>query len=229
MPLTPQIHDSGSATGSPAVGPSVPFTPSTLRYRTCWRRGYRRACRGLAGGLHDDHGHRHAGCSTDGTRPGDRVLVMGQGLVGLLVTALLRANGVRVMGVTWLLTRKPIRRGNGRGAIRAAGRSESRGRGPRMDRRLRSGRSGACYRDREQLSPREQAIEVLRDRGAADRGGNTRVDLAWKTAYEKEIEVRYTRSYGPGRYDSSYEWGARTIRSGTCAGPSSATSTPAST
>jgi len=37
--------------------------------------------------------------------------------------------------------------------------------------------------------------------------GNTKVDLLWKHAYEKEVEVRYSRSYGPGRYDASYEWG----------------------
>jgi predicted dehydrogenase len=36
--------------------------------------------------------------------------------------------------------------------------------------------------------------------------GNTRADLDWKTFYEKELEVRYSRSYGPGRYDPTYEW-----------------------
>src|SRR5207342_2182051 len=37
---------------------------------------------------------------------GARVLVMGQGLVGLLVTALLRANGARVLGVDVAATRR---------------------------------------------------------------------------------------------------------------------------
>jgi len=55
--------------------------------------------------------------------------------------------------------------------------------------------------------PTEQAIDALRDRGRIIVVGNTRVDLAWKTAYEKEIDVRYSRSYGPGRYDPTYEWG----------------------
>ncbi len=59
----------------------------------------------------------------------------------------------------------------------------------------------------ESNQPTEQAIEVLRDRGRLIVVGNTRMDLAWKNAYEKEIEVRYTRSYGPGRYDATYEWG----------------------
>jgi predicted dehydrogenase len=55
--------------------------------------------------------------------------------------------------------------------------------------------------------PTEQAIECLRDRGRIVIVGNTKTDLAWKDAYGKEIEVRYARSYGPGRYDPSYEWG----------------------
>ena len=55
--------------------------------------------------------------------------------------------------------------------------------------------------------PTEQAIEVIRDRGRIVVVGNTKVDLLWKYAYEKEISVRYSRSYGPGRYDPAYEWG----------------------
>jgi predicted dehydrogenase len=34
-------------------------------------------------------------------------------------------------------------------------------------------------------------------------------ELSWKTAYMKDIQVRYSRSYGPGRYDPQYEWGGR--------------------
>src|SRR5207247_5914660 len=41
-------------------------------------------------------------------RLGDRVLVTGQGLVGLLITALLRANGARVLAVDLAPARKPF-------------------------------------------------------------------------------------------------------------------------
>ncbi len=34
-------------------------------------------------------------------------------------------------------------------------------------------------------------------------------ELSWKTAYMKDIQVRYSRSYGPGRYDPQYEWGGQ--------------------
>jgi hypothetical protein len=56
-------------------------------------------------------------------------------------------------------------------------------------------------------TPIEQSAEALRDRGRLVIVGNTRTELSWKTFYEKEIEVRYSRSYGPGRYDAAYEWG----------------------
>jgi predicted dehydrogenase len=35
--------------------------------------------------------------------------------------------------------------------------------------------------------------------------GKTRLDLPWNSYYEKELDVRFSRSYGPGRYDDSYE------------------------
>jgi len=56
-------------------------------------------------------------------------------------------------------------------------------------------------------TPTEQAIDACRDRGRIVVVGNTHVELPWKSTYEKELEVRYSRSYGPGRYDPAYEWG----------------------
>ena len=35
------------------------------------------------------------------------------------------------------------------------------------------------------------------------------IELPWKLFYEKEIDVRFSRSYGPGRYDPAYEWGGQ--------------------
>jgi predicted dehydrogenase len=55
-------------------------------------------------------------------------------------------------------------------------------------------------------APTEQALEVLRDRGRLCVVGKTKVDLPWEYAFGKEIEVRFSRSYGPGRYDPAYEW-----------------------
>ena len=35
--------------------------------------------------------------------------------------------------------------------------------------------------------------------------GKTRLDLPWNAYYDKELDVRFSRSYGPGRYDPRYE------------------------
>jgi predicted dehydrogenase len=56
-------------------------------------------------------------------------------------------------------------------------------------------------------APAEQAAAVLRDRGTMVIVGIYDAPLEWKAYYGKEINVRYSRSYGPGRYDSQYEWG----------------------
>jgi predicted dehydrogenase/threonine dehydrogenase-like Zn-dependent dehydrogenase len=137
---------------------------------------------------------------------GDRVLVTGQGLIGLLVTGLLRAHGVRVLATDLSPTRKRFAEAMGAEQFVASDpqsivdevRAWTEGYG--VDAVVLA----AAAHNNE---PTEQAIAVLRDRGRLVVVGNAPVGLSWRSAYEKEIEVRYTRSYGPGRYDPAYEWG----------------------
>ena len=49
------------------------------------------------------------------------------------------------------------------------------------------------------------AGNILRDRGTIVIIGNVKMDLPWKLYYEKELNVVFSRSYGPGRYDKNYE------------------------
>jgi len=51
----------------------------------------------------------------------------------------------------------------------------------------------------------ETAVKLARDRARVVDIGKTRLDLPWNAYYEKEIDVRFSRSYGPGRYDDHYE------------------------
>ncbi|MFD9908484.1 Gfo/Idh/MocA family oxidoreductase, partial [Streptomyces sp. NPDC059063] len=46
---------------------------------------------------------------------------------------------------------------------------------------------------------------LCRDRGRVVDIGKCRLDLPWNAYYEKELDVRFSRSYGPGRYDPEYE------------------------
>ena len=54
-------------------------------------------------------------------------------------------------------------------------------------------------------APVETAAKLARDRARVVDIGKTRLDLPWNAYYEKELDVRFSRSYGPGRYDERYE------------------------
>lgn len=137
---------------------------------------------------------------------GDRVLVMGQGLIGLLVTNLLRAAGARVMAVDLQSARGPFALAMGAERVVIPGQRQ-------LAQEVRAWTDGygldaaVICTATQSNAPIEQAAESLRDRGRLVDVGITKIELPWKLFYEKEIEVRFSRSYGPGRYDPSYEWG----------------------
>jgi predicted dehydrogenase/threonine dehydrogenase-like Zn-dependent dehydrogenase len=138
---------------------------------------------------------------------GDRVLVMGQGLVGLLVTAFLRASGARVMAVDVASSRKAFAERMGAEEVVILGEHD-------LHQRVRAWTDGFGV-DSAVLAtavstntPTEQVLQSLRDRGRVVVVGKTKVDLPWEYAFGKEIELRFSRSYGPGRYDAEYEWGS---------------------
>lgn len=137
---------------------------------------------------------------------GERVLVMGQGLVGQLATSLLNAAGARVMGVDFVDSRLTTAQQMGAERVVNPGRTK-------LDDAVREWTDGwgvdtvlLCVGGKS-AAPAEQAVSVLRDRGTLVIVGIYDAPLEWKTYYGKEINVRYSRSYGPGRYDPQYEWG----------------------
>lgn len=137
---------------------------------------------------------------------GDRVLVMGQGLVGLLVTRLLHLNGARVMAAELQPARIPFSKAMGAEKVVIPGRQSF-----ADEIRLWTDGFGVdaaiVCTSSQNNTPIEQSAEALRDRGRLVDVGITRIELPWKIFYEKELEVRFSRSYGPGRYDPVYEWG----------------------
>lgn len=137
---------------------------------------------------------------------GERVMVLGQGLVGLLVTNLLAASGARVLAVDLQEARRSYCTTLGAERVVVPGAQNL-----ADEVRLWTGGRGVdtvvlCTAGGNN-GPTEQAAAALRDRGRMIVVGNTRADLDWKLFYEKELDVRYSRSYGPGRYDPNYEWG----------------------
>ncbi|MDB6003095.1 MAG: putative L-threonine 3-dehydrogenase [Prosthecobacter sp.] len=143
-----------------------------------------------------------------GARLGERVLVMGQGLVGLLATSLLKASGARVMAVDLVADR--LQTSLAMGAERVVNPAQS-----KLEDEVRSWTDGhgvdsvlLCVGGKGREAA-DTAIASLRDRGVMVIVGIYDAELSWKTAYIKDIQVRYSRSYGPGRYDPQYEWGGQ--------------------
>ena len=148
----------------------------------------------------------HAARQTE-PQVGDRVLVVGQGLVGLLVTNMLAIAGARVMAVDVQASRRPICERMGAERIVIPGQQELSDQARDWTQGYGVDAAVICTAS-QSSAPVEQAAQVLRDRGRLVSVGITGMELPWKVFYEKELDVRFSRSYGPGRYDPTYEWAA---------------------
>lgn len=135
---------------------------------------------------------------------GDVALVIGLGLIGQLVVQLLVAAGARVVGVDPDPERCALAESlgalvcadPGSGVVDTAVAEITGGHGVDQVYLAAGGSSN---------QPVELAATLSRDRGRVVDIGKCRLDLPWNAYYEKELDVRFSRSYGPGRYDPSYE------------------------
>jgi predicted dehydrogenase/threonine dehydrogenase-like Zn-dependent dehydrogenase len=138
---------------------------------------------------------------------GETSLVIGLGLVGQLVVRLLVAAGIRVVGLDVIEAR--CRLAEQAGAVVCAGPDdEGLAAVTASLEELTSGR-GADHvflaAGGSSNAPVEIAAKLARDRARVVDIGKTRLDLPWNAYYDKELDVRFSRSYGPGRYDDRYE------------------------
>ena len=193
----------------------VSFIPKHLLARVPEGVGADRAAYGTLGCI-AMHGVRQAELGL-----GDRVLVVGLGLVGLVVAQLARAAGARVLGTDLdpasclLAERLGVERAvPRREPIEAVVDAVTEGVG--VDAVLIC--AAAASND-----PIELAVRLARVRARVVRVGHVGLTLPRDPFCHKEIDLRYSRSYGPGRYDPCTRSMARTTPSGTSAGPSSAT------
>jgi predicted dehydrogenase/threonine dehydrogenase-like Zn-dependent dehydrogenase len=135
---------------------------------------------------------------------GDLALVIGLGLIGQLVVQLLVASGVRVVGVDPDPSRCELAERLGAlvtghpdaGVVDTAVAELSGGHGVDQVYLAAGGSSNG---------PVELAANLARDRGTVVDIGKCSLDLPWNAYYAKELDVRFSRSYGPGRYDPAYE------------------------
>lgn len=137
-------------------------------------------------------------------RLGERVVVIGLGILGLLSVQLLKAAGCQVLATD--LNEQRVHVAGDLGADRALllealtlheavlGFTEGRG----ADAVIIT----AATKSNE---PVELAGRIARLKGRVVVVGDVRMDVPRRVYYEKELELRVSRSYGPGRYDPNYE------------------------
>jgi predicted dehydrogenase/threonine dehydrogenase-like Zn-dependent dehydrogenase len=133
-------------------------------------------------------------------RLGETALVIGLGLVGQLLSQILSAAGVTVIGLD--LDQERCSLASASGAASAAKPGDASWKAALGEHGADAVFIAAGSADNSLL---ELAASHVRDRGTIVVVGKTALDLDYNTFFKKEIEVRFSRSYGPGRFDPAYE------------------------
>lgn len=141
-----------------------------------------------------------------GVGPGAKVVVIGLGLIGQLAARLAMSAGCDVAGIDPSQYARTAAAGTGVLALGETGEATtgqvlawSRGRGADAVLVCAAGRSSG---------PVTRAPALCRDRAPIVVVGDVGLDLERSPLYEREIPLLFARSYGPGRYELSYEdWG----------------------
>jgi threonine dehydrogenase-like Zn-dependent dehydrogenase len=143
------------------------------------------------------------GIRTAEARLGDRAAVIGLGLIGQLSVQLLKAAGCTVLGVDIDPWRAAFARDLGADVVATS---------PAAFRELCLEASGGAGADSVLITaetsssdPVNLAGEIARDRAIVVAVGTVGLGIERKAYYEKELDFRISRSYGPGRYDATYE------------------------
>ncbi|QOJ32004.1 MAG: Gfo/Idh/MocA family oxidoreductase [Gammaproteobacteria bacterium] len=135
-------------------------------------------------------------------RLGDVVAVIGLGLLGQITVQILKANGCRVVAADIAADKLALAKSFGAdeavlpGELPAAALALGQGQG--VDAVIIT----ASTRD---SGPVSVAGEICRPKGRVVVVGAVGMDLPREPYYKKELELRLSMSYGPGRYDPAYE------------------------
>ncbi len=136
-------------------------------------------------------------------RLGESVAVLGLGLLGLLTVQLLKASGCRVIGSDPDPAKCELARSLGADEAVSSGLAEA----------------ATAFTDgygvdavviaaaTKSNDPIEVAAEACRPKGRVVVVGLVGMDVPRDPFYRKELDLRLSMSYGPGRYDPSYEEG----------------------
>lgn len=143
------------------------------------------------------------GIRTAEVKLGDLVAVIGLGLMGQITIQLLKAAGCRVLGMDIDPSRAELAQQLGAEAV-----STSAGAFHDLCREISNGigtDSVLITAETPSSEPVNLAGAIARDRAIVVAVGTVGIDIERKAYYEKELDFRISRSYGPGRYDAAYE------------------------
>jgi predicted dehydrogenase/threonine dehydrogenase-like Zn-dependent dehydrogenase len=144
------------------------------------------------------HGFRLSGATI-----GEKVCVVGMGLIGHLAVSVARAAGCQVMGVE--TDKERVNKAQELGIHTVSP--------------LKAAEAGVAFTDgigfdtvlicaqAQGNEVVELAAEIARDRARIVAVGDVGMELPRRSYYEKELDLIVARSYGPGRYDGNYEEG----------------------
>jgi predicted dehydrogenase/threonine dehydrogenase-like Zn-dependent dehydrogenase len=132
---------------------------------------------------------------------GERVAVIGMGLLGQLAASIAQAAGCQVLGIDLDTSRVALAKQRGLQAVARTSATET-------AQRFTSGQGFDVVlicADTESNDPVELAGDIARDRARVVAVGAVGLEVPRRSYYAKELNLIVSRSYGPGRYDPGYE------------------------
>jgi predicted dehydrogenase/threonine dehydrogenase-like Zn-dependent dehydrogenase len=142
------------------------------------------------------------------SRIGENVAVIGLGLLGQILVQIIKANGCRVFGFDISQKKCDMAIKNGAFFANVADKTN-------FEEEI-STLTGGIGCDSVILTtgtssndPIILAGKISRDKATIVDIGITKMDLPWDLYYHKELDFKFSRSYGPGRYDPGYEEGGK--------------------
>ena len=133
---------------------------------------------------------------------GDRVVVIGLGLVGQLVSQLARLQGAVVIATDLRADRVQLAKDLGAHEPIFSGALKEQVAG------ITDGKGADCViiaAASKSSIPCKLALDACRDRGRMVVLGAVEMSFPWNDMYLKEIQLFMSRAYGPGSYDAAYE------------------------
>lgn len=135
---------------------------------------------------------------------GENVAVIGLGLLGQILVQIIQANGCRAFGFDISKSKCELAIANGAQFAEVASKTD-------FEKEISRHTNGfGCdsviiTTGTTSNDPIILAGKIARDKAKIVDIGITTMDLPWELYYHKELDFRFSRSYGPGRYDFQYE------------------------